>query len=427
MIQSADYPSMDWTNPDRATALKEFRQMSELWFEIKDTKPEQQKSYILLWSGRKGLRRYNTWGLTAEQEKDPESLWRNFAASEQPENFRIHRLELRQLQQEENESVDDFLTKCRTKVGKCRFADEAAREERIKEQIIAGIKYPEAQRKLLTSNESLTVKDAVAICKSHEASAAHMRQINKLTPQATGTSVSEVHKKKEIRDCGKCGTSHAPRNCPAYRSKCNACGRMGHWKSKCRNTNKPPFKRRSQSKSRGRRHDAVEEEYDCCEESDVYHLQFNTVESSDSRSEVYANIDIKLGRIPAKLNTKVDTGAQGNILPLRIFRKMFPDKLNDDGLPMQGATTKRSTQLIAYNGTRIEQHGSISLPCQYQKSGWSEENFFVTDGEGPAILGLPSSRRLKLVTLHCQIEEKMSLNKETLKALYSDRFEGIGE
>ena len=107
---SADLPSpsMDWTNPDRSTALKEFKQMCELWFAIKDVKPENQKNYILMWSGTEGLRRYNTWGLTEEQEKNPQNLWQRFAASEQPENFRIHRLELRQLCQEENESVEPF-------------------------------------------------------------------------------------------------------------------------------------------------------------------------------------------------------------------------------------------------------------------------------------------------------------------------------
>ena len=431
---SADLPSpiMDWTNPDRSTSLKEFKQMCDLWFAIRDIKPEQQKNYILLWSGTEGLRRYNTWGLTQEQEKNPDIIWQRFSASEQPENFRIHRLELRQLCQEENESVDDFITRCHTKIGKCKFNGDAAKEERMIEQIIAGIRYPDAQRKLLTSNENLTIKDAIAICKSHEASITHMKQINKLTP--ANTSVNEVRQQRETRTCGKCGRHHGPRNCPAYGSKCEICSKIGHWKTVCRyaaksaSTNKKQSKPRSQSRSRGRRHDAVrEEETDDSQEENVYHLQFNTVESTDSRTEVYANVEIKLGKIPAKLKTKVDTGAQGNILPLRIFRQMFPDKLNRDGLPIQGATTERSTQLIAYNGTRIEQHGSVSLPCQYEQSGWHEEEFFVTSGDGPAIIGLPSCRRLKLVTLHCQIEETETMNKETLKKIYPDRFEGIGE
>ena len=94
---------------------------------------------------------------------------------------------------------------------------------------------------------------------------------------------------------------------------------------------------------------------------------------------------------------------------------MFPDKLNNNGLPIQGATRERSTQLIAHIGTSIEQHGSISLQCRYEKSEWHEEEFFVTSDDGLAKLGLPSSRRLKLLTLHCPIVEKETLNKETLK------------
>ena len=45
---SADLPSpsMDWTNPDRSTSLKEFKQMCELWFAIRDVKPENQKNYM---------------------------------------------------------------------------------------------------------------------------------------------------------------------------------------------------------------------------------------------------------------------------------------------------------------------------------------------------------------------------------------------
>ena len=65
------------------------------------------------------------------------------------------------------------------------------------EQILAEIRYPDAQRKLLTSNETLIVKDAIAICKSHEANITHMRQINtNLHPQAL-VSMKSVGKKRQ--------------------------------------------------------------------------------------------------------------------------------------------------------------------------------------------------------------------------------------
>ena len=43
------------------------------------------------------------------------------------------------------------------------------------------------------------------------------------------------------RKCSNCGTNHKPRQCPAYRDACNACGAIGHWEKCCR-------KKRLQSK-----------------------------------------------------------------------------------------------------------------------------------------------------------------------------------
>ena len=44
-----------------------------------------------------------------------------------------------------------------------------------------------------------------------------------------------------------------------------------------------------------------------------------------------------------------------------------------------------------------------SLPCQYDGSAWVTADSFVVDSDGPAILSLPASHKLKLVTLHCTI------------------------
>ena len=58
-----------------------------------------------------------------------------------------------------------------------------------------------------------------------------------------------------------------------------------------------------------------------------------------------------------------------------------------------------------------------------------EEEFFVADTPGPVILGLPSCRKLNLVTLNCAVSEHPPpLNsKEDLQRLYPDCFKGIGK
>ena len=97
---------------------------------------------------------------------------------------------------------------------------------------------------------------------------------------------------------------------------------------------------------------------------------------------------------------KVDTGAQGNILPLRIYKNMFPDSVDEHGLPT--GTAPSQTKLTAYNGTQISQHGVCSIKCSFGDKE-TDAVFYVADVEGPAICGLPTCCQLQLVELHCAI------------------------
>ncbi len=100
---------MDWECAERAQAFKEFKQVADMWFNIKGTKKEDQHNYIVLWTGREGLKMFNTWGLTTEQLKDPKNIWDKFKEQiEPPENFHIHRLEFLRFKQKQQETVDDL-------------------------------------------------------------------------------------------------------------------------------------------------------------------------------------------------------------------------------------------------------------------------------------------------------------------------------
>ena len=112
---------------------------------------------------------------------------------------------------------------------------------------------------------------------------------------------------------------------------------------------------------------------------------------------------------------------------------MFPEKLAPNGYPAEGTTKKRRTILQAYNGTTIKQLGVITLSCKHKDTEWHSSDFSVTESEGPAILGLPSSRQLRLVTIHCMVQTATTPATQPihdamdLKRLYPDRFSGIGD
>lgn len=468
MADTVPHPKMDWDSPSgRPQAYKEFKQLSELWFKVKNTKVEDQYSYIILWCGKEGLRMYNTWGLSDEQLKDPKNLWEKFSAQIEPqENFRIHRFEFQRYTQRSSESVDDFFSRCKEKAMKCRFKDNAELEERIIEVLISGMRSAETRKKLLGKDENLLINDALDICRRYESSNNYMEKFNNLERHE---NVEAVQKE----NCKNCGWRHADsrEKCPAQGTKCANCGKIGHWKRVCQSQSKHTQKqRRSRPKSRTRGSYAnrgrtpsssrkgkvhAMEKQDIADQFESFSFETVEIEQKidatskvDVRDQVFAKLDIKLQNCPDSpvhfLTVKVDTGAQGNVLPLRVFCRMFPRLLDADGYPKPGAIRKPRVVLTAYNGTRIPQLGSITIPCRFKDGVWKDTDFYVTDCDGSPILGLPSSRALELISLNCAMTSSMPTmnsdckkspdhqnlgpirDKKDLQDMYPDRFKGIG-
>ena len=95
-------------------------------------------------------------------------------------------------------------------------------------------------------------------------------------------------------------------------------------------------------------------------------------------------------------------------------------------------------KLIAYGGANIKQHGKCAITCEFNGTR-TEEIFFITEAEGPAIIGLPTSLELNLVTLNCSLQKNLAENnhhaheknvpikdKDDLVKQYTGCFDGIG-
>ena len=66
-----------------------------------------------------------------------------------------------------------------------------------------------------------------------------------------------------------------------------------------------------------------------------------------------------------KTRFKVNTGADGNLLPLAEFFKHFPDA----NMNQLAKTRDSSTKLYAYNNTEIKQLGVCELLVEYRERG----------------------------------------------------------
>lgn len=455
-------PVFDWNSPDRAQAFREFKQLSNMWFRVKNIPVKEQYNYIVMWSGREGLRMFNTWDLSEDQCADPNNIWTHFAGQVQPtENFRIHRLEFQRFRQDNSESIEDFVLRCKSKASKCMFpakkqgSDQpiGMMDERIIEVLISGVKYPEVQKLLLAKDSKLNLEEAIDIARAHEASTAHMHQLQTMDK-------ADIHVFQKAKRCRFCATQHQPKACPAYKSTCNACGKRGHWRKCCPNRsqggktggynknfkkqNSGPQSQKYSQRGREEKRDMhpldfkddetqeIEDTFDSLSLGTItVNLHVDSIPEVDNRDEVIATLQVSFDDRPGNhtLKVKVDTGAQGNILPVRIFKKVYPKQVDEGGHPLRSSLMQRRTTLVCPNKTQIPHYGCVSFLCRYGEGDWARATFYVVDTDGPAILGLPSSRKLKLVTLHCAMSEtgsKPIKDKEDLRSRFPDRFRGIG-
>ena len=194
---------------------------------------------------------------------------------------------------------------------------------------------------------------------------------------------------------------------------------------KGQSAHKPKSKGKTKFKLNYKSHSKKVDAYyqDCYSDSDdeYEHASFSEVRINSvaaEESEKFVTLDLDLKRkFLADLKVKVYTGAQGNTLPLRIFNRMFPEKLNDAGLPDPRFVSRIQTILTTYGGNRLEQLGCITIPYQYSNRSRRDVSFYIVDVEGPAILGLLDLKAFKIVTFHHAIDaaEPVKSTKDLVK------------
>ena len=463
-------PEMNWDATDLRDELAKFKQYCDLIFSGPYSKksPKEQATFILLWIGRRGLETYNSWiWAEAEDSTNPAKIWERFEKHVAPKvNHRLARYQLQQLRQTNDEFVDVFLTRCRNQATRCRFRDNDETDERLIEQLIVGTKHKKVQERLLEKGEQLTLGEAMDIARTYEATQSQMEELD-------GESNKDIHgineneSENKAKKCPNCGLDHPlqPRKkCPAYGSVCLNCQKENHWARVCRSRNQGGTRGRQRNREnprsrhhsrsidrRNRRRSAsgkrrAGNRRELSDQFETITFESITVDvigpQAQPANEVFVTVNVDLHSIsshPAALKAKLDTGAQGNILPLRLYRRMYPENLTSEGFPKPGVLEHSSTVLTAYGGAKLVQHGKCRIDCVFNGRK-SAATFFVTEADGPAIIGLPTCLELNLVTLNCSVQQGSPLNvnrtreqvtlikdKGDLVKRYPDCFDGVGK
>lgn len=168
---------------------------------------------------------------------------------------------------------------------------------------------------MLSKDHGFTLEEALRLGRTYEATASHIQQLNDMR---NPTSVQAI----QTNTCRNCGGTHAPRQCPTYRSKCHSCGKDNHWAKVCRSTpagakkgnpkESKPSTPRCQCGHKGARkvHNVETGQVDGDSDFDV--LTFNDIKVSSmqsSRDEAFVTVNVKLTSRPGihNLTLKVDS------------------------------------------------------------------------------------------------------------------------
>ena len=253
------------------------------------------------------------WG-EAEDDTNIEHVLAKFDAYCEPRTQVIYeRYRFNNRKQEPGENIAAYLTELRTIAKNCQH-EEITPEEILRDRIVLGIRDDKMRERLLRYND-LTLQKAVDLIKAAEqtehqvklmgasANVNVLKQGRSKSNRSSMQSRAANNKQQSSRGtCGRCGTSHAKKKCPAFGQKCHRCGNMNHYQSLCR------------SKTVASVH--IDDGTDQYEISSVG-------EQPSRANKALVNLYVNRRQPGNVIRFQVDTGSECDLLPLKMYKSII--------------------------------------------------------------------------------------------------------
>ena len=126
--------------------------------------------------------------------------------------------------------------------------------------------------------------------------------------------------------------------------------------------------------------------------------------ATDGKTYVLTDLDVKLPLRPIQdtMRVKLDMGAETNILPVRTYNKMFPDRVLEYGTPDPKDLQPTHIDFECNKDSIIRSLECINLDTAAPGKKLINSQFFVSNHHNQILLGQPSCDRLEACTLHMQ-------------------------
>lgn len=373
--------------------FRRFKQSFEIYAcanELSSKKPEVQAAILLNLIGEDALDLYNTFNLSEADSKDFEKILSAFENYMDPrKNVVVQRYRFNSRIQEPSEPFEHFLLDLKKLIKNCDFKDQ--QNSLLRDRLVLGVSDKALQERLLRDPD-LPLDSTIKLCRAAELgkiqSDCIKNQISETNQFSLGLNTVRskqstfnrskvkndrpthkyipIHQKSSFSSeaeatmpyqCKKCNNKHIRANCPAYGKKCFVCGKLNHFAVGCKNKT-----------VRGARelyeHDLnsfsvpVQNDGSFNRPNSNEHLIIDGIKTSTSGFNLREWLQvIRVEDIPIEF--KVDTGAEVNILPLRLFRSV-----NN-----QFKVQPTNVILETYGGFKIKPEGTVHLLCENTGNG----------------------------------------------------------
>ena len=339
--------------------------------------------------------------------------------------------------QENNESVTNFVAAIKAKARTCEFGSNL--EDMMRDRLVMGLRDQATQRALLTAKD-LTFAQAVEVASAREAAAKdakefgshsssnstavntiqskskHSKNFKKDKPkwgaQASSTnktdgnkSYSKPNSTKPNQPCTGCGNLHWKKDCPFQKAECRKCKKIGHIAKVCftkNNTNSVVAKQNvSEVNSNS---------------TPVEYLYYNEG-SEPSISPYMVNVTINGVVVPFEL----DTGAARTVISKSVFENTFTSSTLPKLKPAKVVLRKYGDMPIPVCG-----EATVSVSLKRETRG-IPLTLIVVNEKGPTLLGRDWIKSLGISidegSIKPSIHHITNVNIETILEKFPDLFD----